>query len=299
MIESSIVSSSIWDSELFQTENTLDASSHLDLNCDFDSTRDELMSGYSTPNDTSSSSSDYDGFVLLDDFDNYFPLSDSFVSEILDNSVTGISELDRVSSIDNNPQKDSTVSSFNPGTGIQRNAVDYLLSSKLWSHMSPEEQLNTLHALSEVTYHMGLREQMEIIKIIDPTAIIAPDCKEFALDSTNLDDIKLKKIISFVIKQRHHLKNSSQSLNNFSSLSSKNKSSSSKLLSRKNSPAYARTKRKSQKKQRNILFNGEDKKKNLKRLKQTRKERRSGFFVYEKKMVINTVLEDEDINILE
>ncbi|GBM22126.1 hypothetical protein AVEN_266485-1 [Araneus ventricosus] len=299
MIESSIMSSSIWDSELFQTGNTLDASSHLDLNCDFDSTRDGLLSGYSTPNDTSSCSSDYDGFVMLDEFDNFFPLSDSFVSEILDNSITGISELDRVSSVDS-PQKDSSVSSYNPGT-VQRNAVDYLLTSKLWSHMSPEEQLNTLHALSEVTYHMGLREQMEIIKIIDPTAIIAPDCKEFALDSTNLDDLKLKKITNFVIKQRLHLKNSSQSLNNFSSLSSKNKnSSSSKLLSRKNSNAtYARTKRKSQKKQRNILFHGEEKKKNLKRQKQTRKERRSGFFVYEKKMVINRALEDEDINILE
>ncbi|KAF8785242.1 hypothetical protein HNY73_010814 [Argiope bruennichi] len=167
--------------------------------------------------------------------------------------------------------------------------------------MSPAEQLNTLHALSEVTYYMGLREQMEIIKIIDPTAIIAPDCKEFALDSTNLDDLKLKKIVNFIMKQRLHLKNSSQSLNNFSSLSSKNKnSSSSTLLSSKNdSTSFARTKRKSQKKQRNILFNGEEKEKNLKRIKQTRKERRSGFFVYEKKMVINRALEDEDINILE
>ncbi|CAL1281667.1 unnamed protein product [Larinioides sclopetarius] len=182
MIESSIMSSSIWDSELFQTGNMLDASSHLDLNCDFDCTRDGLVSGYSTPNDNSSSSSDYDGFGMPDVFDNFFPLSDSFVSEILDNNITGISELDRVSSIDS-PPKDTTISSYNPGTSVQRNAVDYLLSSKLWSHMSPEEQLNTLHALSEVTYHMGLREQMEIIKIIDPTAIIEPDCKEFALET--------------------------------------------------------------------------------------------------------------------
>ncbi|GFQ82870.1 hypothetical protein TNCT_691391 [Trichonephila clavata] len=51
----------------------------------------------------------------------------------------------------------------------------------LWSHMLPNEQLNTLHALSEVTVHMSKREQMEVIKIIDPTAVIAPDDKEFAL----------------------------------------------------------------------------------------------------------------------
>ncbi|XP_055928268.1 uncharacterized protein LOC129959456 isoform X2 [Argiope bruennichi] len=88
MIESSFMSCSVRDSELFQTGNVFDASSHLDLNCDFDRTRDELMSGYTTRNDASSCSSDYDGFVMLDDFDNFFHLSDSFVSEILDNSVT-------------------------------------------------------------------------------------------------------------------------------------------------------------------------------------------------------------------
>lgn len=48
--------------------------------------------------------------------------------------------------------------------------------------MSPEEQLKTLHTLSEiVTCHMGIREQIEVIKIIDPSVTISPDDKEFAL----------------------------------------------------------------------------------------------------------------------
>lgn len=44
----------------------------------------------------------------------------------------------------------------------------------------------------------------------------------------------------------------------------------------------------------------EDKQLRLKRQKQTRKERKSGFFVYEKKMkIVNPQQDDEDINVLE
>ncbi|GFR06654.1 uncharacterized protein TNCT_597511, partial [Trichonephila clavata] len=251
--------------------------------------------GCSTLNDVSSCSSDHDGLVFEEL--EFFNISDSFVSEILDNNVTT-----EWFNEEESPEKEKPVcvSSFNPETSVKGNAIDYLLSTKLWSHMLPNEQLNTLHALSEVTVHMSKREQMEVIKIIDPTAVIAPDDKEFALDSSNLNDVKLQKVKDFIIKQKRLVEKSSKSLNSSSSLSSKKTNNSSKLVSRKNA-SYTKTKRKSQKEQQkqNMSFPAEEKRIKLKRQKQIRKEQKSGFFVYEKRVVIDSVLEDEDINILE
>ncbi|GIY19118.1 uncharacterized protein CDAR_455061 [Caerostris darwini] len=294
MIESSIMSSSVWNHDFFQDYNAVEVPLHSDFNDVNDSfIGDSSLNNLDWSNQTSSSSSDYEIIEGLDDrFDSLYYLSDAFVSEILDNDTAGFSNLDQALVNPDSSKKEASTSTFASNTNVQKNAVDYLLSSKLWSCMSSEEQLNTLHALSEVTCQMSICEQMEIIKIIDPTAIISPDDKEFALDSAHLNDEKFKKIINLILRMKPLLQNSSKS--------SKKTNSSSKLNSRKdNSGSYPKTKRKSTKKQSNILFPTEDKKKRLKRQRQTRKERKSGFFVYEKKVVINRVLEDEDINILE
>ncbi|GFT65612.1 uncharacterized protein NPIL_149371 [Nephila pilipes] len=302
MIESSIIGSSVWDSDPYQEYNTIGLSSHFNFSCDNDIAGNSYWSGYSTPNDASSCSSDYDG-LTFGEFDAFFEISDSFVSEILDNNPTSFSNLDLLN-LTESPEKDNykPISNFNPDSPVYRNALEYLLTSKLWSHMSSDEQLNILHALSEVTCHMGLREQMEVIKIIDPTAVISPEDKEFALDGSNLNDVKLQRVRDIISKQKHTLlQKSSKSLNSSSSLSSKKTNNSSKFVSRKNNASYTRTKRKSQKEEQkqNIIFPAEEKQIKLKRQKQTRKEQKSGFFVYEKRMVIDSVLEDEDINILE
>lgn len=65
--------------------------------------------------------------------------------------------------------------------------------------MSEAEQLETLHALSDiVTFQMGIGEQKEVIKIIDPSAILSPDVKEFALGKT------LFKFVLIVIKKKSY-----------------------------------------------------------------------------------------------
>ncbi|GFS92531.1 uncharacterized protein TNCV_1160051 [Trichonephila clavipes] len=222
-------------------------------------------------------------------------LSDSFVFGILDNNTTS-----EWFNLEDSPEEEKPVSPFIPDASVKENPVGYLLSTKLWSQMSFNEQLNALHALSEVALLMGFWEQKEVIKILDPTAVITPDDKEFALDCTNLNDVKLQKVKDFIIKQKPLLEKSSKSLNSSSSLSSKKSNNSSKLVSRKNA-SYTKIKRKSQKEQQkqNMSFPAEEKRIKLKRQKQIRKEQKSGFFVYEKRVVIDSVLEDEDINILE
>ncbi|GFY44334.1 uncharacterized protein TNIN_76391 [Trichonephila inaurata madagascariensis] len=291
MFESSIIGSSAWDSDPVQDYGNKGLFSEYNSNCDDNILGNSYWSGCSTLNDVSSCSSDHDGLVFEEL--EFFDISDSFVYGILDNNTT--SEWFNLE--ESPPEKEKPVAPFTPDASVKENAVDYLLSTKLWSQMSSHEQLNTLHALSEVAVHMSIREQMEMIKIIDPTAVIAADDKEFTLDSSNLNDVKLQKVKDYIRKQKLLREKSSKSLNS-SSLSSKKSNNSSKLVSRKNA-SYTKTKRKSQKEKQNMSFPAEEKRIKLKRQKQIRKEQKSGFFVYEKKVVIDSVLEDEDINILE
>lgn len=46
----------------------------------------------------------------------------------------------------------------------------------------------------KVSTEMGLREQLDIIKIIDPTAQISPTDSEFIIELNCLTDEKLKQV---------------------------------------------------------------------------------------------------------
>lgn len=62
--------------------------------------------------------------------------------------------------------------------------------------MSAEEQLETLHALSKiVTCHMGIKEQIKVIKIIDPSVTISPNDTEFQLGKVFLPCVLLYQCI--------------------------------------------------------------------------------------------------------
>ncbi|XP_035219921.1 protein FAM199X-B-like isoform X1 [Stegodyphus dumicola] len=309
MLESSYLYWNVRDSDLLQDfislgedECVLDCEDY-GSNIESESTR--LSSCSTTPNHMSTCSSDYEG-LALDDLDNILPISDNFVSQILeDNNVIGFSDFDWWSLTDNPKKCQPSGTDKNTDINVTKRktkSLEYLSSSKLWSKMSSEEQLQTLHALSEiVTCHMDIREQIEVIKIIDPSAVISPDDKEFALDSSFLNDVKLKKIRDFIKKQKRPLLNSLQSIESSSSnLGSPRKASTTKLLPTKsNSSNLSRTKKK-QKKQK-ITFSDEDKRLQRKRRRQGKKEEQSGLFVYEKmiKKLNNPSEEDEDVNILE
>ncbi|KAG8179991.1 hypothetical protein JTE90_007959 [Oedothorax gibbosus] len=179
MIESSFMCPSAWDPDVFQEFNGCipDIQSLFDFN-EFTDSGSGDVSPYS--NELSSSSDD----LILSELN--LDVTEEFVTEILQESCAGFSDLDWLSFRDS-PKK--TSKSKNSSSPVSRKSkhkepTEHLDCSKLWSNMCETEQLETLHALSEiVTFHMGIREQMEIIQIIDPTAIISPDDKEFVLDS--------------------------------------------------------------------------------------------------------------------
>lgn len=73
-------------------------------------------------------------------------------------------------------------------------------SAKSWSSMSGEEQLRTVETLTEaISHQLGLREQLDVIRIIDPTACVDPAAnQEFIVDLRHLDDCKLRQIAEYV-----------------------------------------------------------------------------------------------------
>ncbi|OWJ99210.1 FAM199X, partial [Cervus elaphus hippelaphus] len=63
-----------------------------------------------------------------------------------------------------------------------------------WSAMTNDEQVEYIEYLSrKVSTEMGLREQLDIIKIIDPSAQISPTDSEFIIELNCLTDEKLKQ----------------------------------------------------------------------------------------------------------
>uniref|UniRef100_A0A1E1XTA8 Protein FAM199X n=1 Tax=Amblyomma sculptum TaxID=1581419 RepID=A0A1E1XTA8_AMBSC len=75
-------------------------------------------------------------------------------------------------------------------------------STKGWASMSGDEQLRTVEALTEaISHHLGLREQLDVIRIIDPMASIdLSSDREFPVDLRRLDDRKLREIAEYVRK---------------------------------------------------------------------------------------------------
>lgn len=66
----------------------------------------------------------------------------------------------------------------------------------------------------KVSTEMGLREQLDIIKIIDPSAQILPTDSEFIIELNCLTDEKLKQVMNYTNKLHDFLKNEGSDLVN-------------------------------------------------------------------------------------
>ncbi|WAR01824.1 OGRL1-like protein [Mya arenaria] len=81
--------------------------------------------------------------------------------------------------------------------------------------MSSSDRLKLIDELSlTISHQLDLREQMEIIKIIDPSANLNQQRMEFVIDLNVIDDVKLQKIQDIVnfhcVQSSDHLDNQSQ-----------------------------------------------------------------------------------------
>nr|XP_032812521.1 protein FAM199X isoform X1 [Petromyzon marinus] len=68
-----------------------------------------------------------------------------------------------------------------------------------WSAMTNDEQVEYIEYLSRrVSAEMGLREQLDIIRIIDPGAQVSPTDNEFIIELNCLTDVKLQEVRNYI-----------------------------------------------------------------------------------------------------
>ncbi|XP_051514540.1 protein FAM199X isoform X1 [Myxocyprinus asiaticus] len=81
----------------------------------------------------------------------------------------------------------------------RKNKLHRNLDELPWSAMTNDEQVEYIEYLSrKVSTEMGLREQLDIIKIIDPSAQILPTDCEFIIELNCLTDEKLKQVRNYI-----------------------------------------------------------------------------------------------------
>lgn len=156
------------------------------------------------------------------------------------------------------------------------------LDSQKWCNMSENDRVSLVEDLSNViSGELGLREQLEVIRIINPTAQISSTDKEFIIELDSLNDEKLQKIQEYL---RLHAKNSCtpEELIEPIPVSQKKLHKKQKIQERRSQHKVHRQRRR-------------------KEYRQALKERRSGLFTKEEVMSLSTcptIPEDEDIDIL-
>ncbi|KAI1884980.1 hypothetical protein AGOR_G00215480 [Albula goreensis] len=187
-----------------------------------------------------------------------------------------------------------------------------------WSAMTNDEQVEYIEYLSrKVSMEMGLREQLDIIKIIDPCAQISPTDSEFIIELNCLTDEKLKQVRSYIREQGPRQRagsaregwkrsgHSSASSSNASMVSSASSSAgsgssaSASNISRAHSDgnlsasAAERIRDSKKRSKQRKLQQKALRKRQLKEQRQARKERLSGLFLNEEVLSLK-VTEEED-----
>ncbi|GAB6028945.1 hypothetical protein CHUAL_004740 [Chamberlinius hualienensis] len=179
-----------------------------------------------------------------------------------------------------------------------------LADNTLWSDMSVDEQQIAIEYLTNIiSNELGLREQLDIIRIIQPSATVSPADTEYTIDVTLLNDDKLCRVREYLRKaqrnQHHEKKGRSKNNSNHQyDQSCKSGSSSKGLSTTKSEGTKNRTPKVPKEKERRKPLTY----KNSKELRQIKKERRSGLFIREEVLSLSAEMmiidEDSDIDIL-
>ncbi|KAJ7310467.1 hypothetical protein JRQ81_007387 [Phrynocephalus forsythii] len=204
-----------------------------------------------------------------------------------------------------------------------------------WSAMTNDEQVEYIEYLSrKVSTEMGLREQLDIIKIIDPTAQISPTDNEFIIELNCLTDEKLKQVRNYIKEHgprqrsaRDNWKRSSYSCGSTSGVSGASASSSASMVSSASSSsssvgnsgsnssadmsrahsdsnlstsAAERIRDSKKRSKQRKLQQKALRKRQLKEQRQARKERLSGLFLNEEVLSLKVTEEDHegDVDVL-
>lgn len=308
MVEAMLKFSSNWSSPAFSRDSFpgIDHSySFESRNVEIDEYENFADSSENSIHSISGSSSEGSEWTSFDeDINNILPVTDGSVSMLLEEGLVDSINVSDLNWAELEPFADQTTSnaSIIESTGVshvsrkngKRKKSDHQSSASQWSMMSRDEQLKTLQALTPIISHnMTLRQQIEIIRVINPSAVISPNDTEFAIDLEFLNDSKLQVIKDIVNK--HAIVSSHSDLGELQT---------SVICNGSPSPHQLPSKVKSSKKQvyekRSYLKEIESRQRKL--LRQNKKEKRSGLFLHEKKikrLCSSSRDEEENVNILD
>lgn len=148
--------------------------------------------------------------ALLQNCSNTALLSSAVVSS---NQSTGslpsdLLDVDLTDSIDVDIWELLTASKNSSVSDLHSETIDNLLSSKVhWNNLSRKEQGQLVKDLSTaVSSQLGLREQLELIQIISPECCSSCSDIQSVIELSCLDDEKLQKVFTFL---SNHTNNSS------------------------------------------------------------------------------------------
>lgn len=156
-------------------------------------------------------------------------------------------------------------------------------SNKAWSKMSSEEHISAVECLTRIINdEMGLREQLEIIRIISPDKKLLPSDTQFVMDLNMINDEKFRRIKE-IIKFHGLNLNEKQNGDNFSECSANSCPQGYKLAKRE-----LRLRRAQQR----LIKHTQ-----RKETRQILKESKSGLFTKTEVIPLSQVLPEEDIEV--
>lgn len=130
-----------------------------------------------------------DTIALVQDFDWQSISCDSY------NNTAATSETEDSPNISCSEGDLTPVKNHSKSSSSSKCRSETFSDNRKWTCLSPEERLQVVEDLSHiVSRELGLREQMEVIQIINPTASVSPTDTEFVIELDSLNDDKLKRI---------------------------------------------------------------------------------------------------------
>ncbi|XP_076114947.1 protein FAM199X-like isoform X2 [Mytilus galloprovincialis] len=152
---------------------------------------------------------------------------------------------------------------------------------KKWNDLNEHEKVIVVDQLSQrISRDLGIREQLEVLRIIDPKSRISPTDKQFLIDITNMTEEKIEKIQDYI---KTHSCSDCQSDDNGVSTPSPRKSKKRQMSQERKNQQRA------------------DRQRQRKDYRQILKEKRSGLFVKEEVLSMSRLTpppEEEDIDII-
>lgn len=151
---------------------------------------------------------------------------------------------------------------------------------KKWNDLNENEKVVIVDQISQsISRNLGLREQLEVIKIINPKSSVSSTDRQFLIDITNMTEEKIQKIQDYIKTHTCTDCLSDDSISN-------------------SSPRKSKKKQQSQERKNRHRI---DKQRQRKEYRQILKEKRSGLFVKEEVLSMSRLSpppEEEDIDIL-